>query len=140
MAKYLLTLRSSGSLAAVRDVPPPAECLVECEDGRVADAGSDGLERWEVELQVAGVLLEWASGGAFDSFWDFVAKALATTEVRPRGELRVKSRADPRRVGVTFAYMGDHEVARAREALKTRIVAAFDPKTKRLRNDVELKV
>jgi hypothetical protein len=52
----------------------------------------------------------------------------------------VKSRVDPNRVAVTFTYLGDHAVQRARDDLKTRITGAVDAKSRRLKADVDLTI
>jgi hypothetical protein len=137
MAKYLLTVRSSGPLDELRQLPAPTDYLVECSSEA---PGADGLERWSVDLQVAGAVADWASGPAYEALWTYLQRALSSVEPRPRATLTVKSRVDPNRVAVTFAYLGDHAVKRARDDLKPRIAGAIDAKSRRLKVDVDLTI
>jgi hypothetical protein len=137
MASYLLTVSSSGSLDGVRDVAAPAGAVVEWKE---APETTDGLERWSLELAVAGSIAAWIKSDAYGAFWDFLEKALQRLEVRPQGRLTLTSRADPHRIAVTFAYMGAHELKRAREDVSKRLPSLTDPASRHIAKDLELTV
>jgi hypothetical protein len=137
MASYLLTAKSTGSLDGVRSVAAPAGAVIEWGEDA---APADGLERWTLDLAVAGSLAAWLKSDGYGAFWAYLEAALEQLEVRPQGRLTLTSRADPHRIAVTFAYMGAHEIKRAREDVAKRAAALTDPSTRHIARDLELTV
>jgi len=137
MAKYLITVTSSASITAFADRAPPAEYLIEQRVQASADE-DDGLEHWTIDLQIAGALADWFKAPAFDAFWVYLGAVVQPLELRPRLELRVRSRFDPRTVSVVIAYLGDREVKRAAEELRKRLESVVEPKTRTLKADVSV--
>lgn len=141
VAKYLLTIRSSGPLDAARSLMAPPDYLVEWDElaAPTTDHSDDGLVRWSIDLQIAGTVADWAKSSAYEALWQHLEAGLRGLELRPRAALTIRSRIDPRRIALTFGYMGDAEVKRARADLQQRIAATVDPATKRLKADVDLR-
>lgn len=134
MASYLLSVTTN--LEVAEPPPSPPGYFVEWSREVAAD---DGLATWRIDLQIAGAVAAWSKSDAYDAMWAYLEAALASLDVRPRGSLTLKSRVDPRRVAVTFSYMGAHQVMRAGADLRARIAAVVDAKTGKLAQDVEVK-
>ena len=141
MAKYLLTIRSNGSLSGPRSLTSPPDYLVEYEESAVlaGPAPDDGLLRWVIDLQIAGTVADWTKSSAYEALWRHLNASLRDLEPRPRAALTIRSRIDPKRIALNFDYMGDTEVVRAQADLQQRITAAVDPVSKRLKVDVDLR-
>jgi hypothetical protein len=137
MSRYLLTIKSDASLASLRDVTPPADYLVESA-ARQASGPGDGLDHWELDLQLAGSLSDWAKDPAYAALWSYLRQALASADVRPRASLSICSRFDPHSIRATIAYLGDHELKRAEESIRQRLAAAVVPKTNKIKEDLTL--
>lgn len=135
MANYLLTVSSNGPLA--RDVPPPAGAVVEFKENSEAQ---DGLDRWSMDLVVAGSVLGWLKSAAYGEFWEFLERLLQRQEVRPQGRLTLQSRTDPHRVTLSFSYLGTHELKRGREDLSKRVAGLADPSSHHMVRDIDLTV
>lgn len=139
MAKYLMTITSSAPIAALADRASAAEYLIE-QRVQAATGVDDGLDHWTIDLQIAGALADWFEAPAFGAFWAYLGALVQPLDLRPRLELRVRSRFDPHTVSVAVAYLGDHELQRAAETLRKRLEAVVEPKSRTLKADVSVTV
>ncbi len=135
MASYLLNVASNGSLTSVAEVSVPQGAVVEWLE---TEDEVDGLERWTIEVVVAGSIFDFARGEAWQGLWDFLERAAKPLEARPQARLALKSRTDAHRVFATFNYFGTREIKSTGATLKTQIAAHADPKSRRLLRDLEL--
>ncbi len=137
MAKYLITIRAKAAAASRPQLAVPADYMVEwVDDAALGDSG--GLEQWRIDVQIAGALTDWAKADAFAHFWDYVDQAVVGRDVRPGALVAIHARADPKRVRVALAYLGDQQLKKARDSLHQKITAETDPGTRRLKHDIEI--